>query len=198
MGTRNLTMVIHEKKPVIAQYGQWDGYPAGQGTTVLEFLKNYDIERFKEQLKKVRFANDEDDKKRQDFLESIGSKDGWLNTEQSEKYQKEYPFLSRDNGAQILNMIYEFAERYQEIVIIDSSDFAGDSLFCEWAYVVDLDKKVLEVYQGFNKRKLAKTQRFVNVEGRDGYEPIRCIKKYKFSELPDVKTFCMECDKDDE
>ena len=45
MGTRNLTMVIHEKKPVIAQYGQWDGYPAGQGTTVLEFLKNYDIEK---------------------------------------------------------------------------------------------------------------------------------------------------------
>ena len=31
MGTRNLTMVIQDQQTRIAQYGQWDGFPDGQG-----------------------------------------------------------------------------------------------------------------------------------------------------------------------
>jgi len=38
MGTRNLTMVISDGKTKIAQYGQWDGYPSGQGADILAFL----------------------------------------------------------------------------------------------------------------------------------------------------------------
>jgi hypothetical protein len=194
MGTRHLTMVIEKKKPVVAQYGQWDGYPSGQGITILEFLRNTNLETFKEKLKKVRFMNEDDDKKLKEFHESIGSKDGWVNMEQAAKVNEKYPYLSRDNGSDILNMIFKSYD--QEILIGDSSDFAGDSLFCEWGYVVDLDKNVLEVYKGFNKRKLGKTQRFAKLEGREGYEPIRCIKKYKLSELPSEDNFVAELEKE--
>jgi hypothetical protein len=31
MGTRNLTIVIADKKIKVAQYGQWDGYIEGNG-----------------------------------------------------------------------------------------------------------------------------------------------------------------------
>lgn len=41
MGTRNLTIVIDKQGALkVAQYGQWDGYPSGQGAVVLEFAKN--------------------------------------------------------------------------------------------------------------------------------------------------------------
>lgn len=35
--------------------------------------------------------------------------------------------------------------------MIDSASFLEDSLFCEYAYIVNLDSKMLEVYKGFIK-----------------------------------------------
>jgi hypothetical protein len=35
--------------------------------------------------------------------------------------------------------------------MIDSHTFLVDSLFCEWAYIINLDENVLEIYRGFNK-----------------------------------------------
>ena len=38
MGTRNLVCVVKGGEYKVAQYGQWDGYPTGQGETIVEFL----------------------------------------------------------------------------------------------------------------------------------------------------------------
>jgi len=146
MGTRNLTMVISGGKTKIAQYGQWDGYPAGQGATILDFLKNNNLNFFKEKLQKTRFQNKKDENELQNFLVSIGSDRGWMNSEQAELYHKKYPLLTRDNGANILNLIND--SDLPEYVIVDSSDFVTDGLFCEWWYKVDLDNMILEVYDG--------------------------------------------------
>jgi hypothetical protein len=192
MGTRNLTIVIHEEKTKIAQYGQWDGYPEGNGVKVLNFLRKVKLDKFKEKLKNVRFRNEEDDKQIQAFMESIGSKDGWMNMDQSNKYHAAYPYLSRNIGADILDLVYNSND--EEIMLGDSTSFAGDSLSCEWAYVVDLDKNKLEVYGGFNKRALGKDQRFkdIPVEKDSEYTPIRCIKKYPLDKLPTEARFLKE------
>lgn len=191
MGTRNLTMVIQKEKPVIAQYGQWDGYPTGQGRVVLEFLEQCNLPKFKKQLEHVRFRNKEDDKQIEEFLESIGCKDGWMNMDQSDLYRKQYQYLSRDIGADILNKVYNAKD--EEIMLGDSSYFAADSLFCEWAYVIDLDNEMFEVYKGFINKPLGKNQRFKYLEKEmkpdDMYYPIRCAKKYKFEELPTREQF---------
>lgn len=34
--------------------------------------------------------------------------------------------------------------------MIDNKDFVSDSLFCEYAYIINIDDQTLEVYQGFN------------------------------------------------
>ena len=39
MGTRHVTAVFLNGEPRVAQYGQWDGYPSGQGVTILDFLR---------------------------------------------------------------------------------------------------------------------------------------------------------------
>jgi hypothetical protein len=117
--------------------------------------------------------------------------------EQSTKYQKKYPYLTRDNGADILNMVYA-AEGDELIWLNNSVDFAADSLFCEWAYLIDLDKNVLEVYQGFNNKPLNKDQRFSNMpkDREDSeYYPIRMIKSYDLGNLPTLAEFVEELEK---
>lgn len=37
-------------------------------------------------------------------------------------------------------------------IMVDSAAFLADSLFCEYAYIVNLDDGVLEFYTGFNKK----------------------------------------------
>jgi hypothetical protein len=196
MGTRNLTMVIHKEETKIAQYGQWDGYPEGQGVTILNFVrKKNDLKKLRAKLEKVRFGTKDDEKKLDKFLKSIGSNDGWMTMDQAEKYHKQYPYASRDIGGEILEMVAYSKD--EEIVLTDSTSFAADSLFCEWAYVVDLDKNVLECYSGYNKEPLGDDERFKTVKTEDGskYTPIRCLKKYDLNALPTKRKFISELKK---
>lgn len=205
MGTRNLTMVISNGKAVIAQYGQWDGHPDGQGATALRFLKECDMNKFRQTLDRCRFIDETKEAEIKDFLNSIGATDGWLTMEQSAEYHRRYPFLTRNNGANILNLLY--GDQTDDVLwITDSSEFAADSLFCEWAYVIDLDNETFEVFEGFNKSPLNNEERFYYLQEQnkhyserrgddEQYYPIKHVKTYKLSELPDVKTFIEEVDK---
>ena len=70
--------------------------------------------------------------------------------------------------------------------LCNSIDFVADSLFCEYAYVIDLDKEVLEVYKGFNTKKLPKRERFANMKvgkkssSGEQYHPVRLWAKFPF------------------
>jgi hypothetical protein len=50
-------------------------------------------------------------------------------------------------------------------IMSDDSEFIADSLMCEWAYVINLDEKVLEIYKGFQGAPHAK--------GRYCLKPVR-------------------------
>lgn len=188
MGTRNLTMVIKNEQFKVAQYGQWDGYPGGQGKTALGFLKKFDERAFGYQLDKCKFVDDEKQKEINSWLKSIGVNDGWMNMEQSRHFKTKYPFFSRDNGANILNLINESEQ--ETIWLHDDRNFINDSLMCEWAYVIDLDKRTFEVYTGLNKKPLHKHERFYGgVTDDRGYYPCRNVAIYSLDSLPEDKEF---------
>ena len=58
------------------------------------------------------------------WLKKIGCENGWMNMEQSKKYQKKYPLMTRDNGGAILELIYNSKDSINWIN--NSEEFVGD------------------------------------------------------------------------
>jgi hypothetical protein len=184
MGTRHLIVVVNEGQVKVAQYGQWDGYPAGQGHDVCDFIVNkLDINKLKTALSKCRFISDEEAEAKWE-AEGANISSGLVSMDIAAKVKAKFPELSRDTGAEILGLVQSGKARE----LVNNIDFAADSLFCEWAYVLDLDKQVLEIYKGFNERPLSKKDRFYGMENKDehknkDYQPVRIWKKFKFADL---------------
>jgi len=177
MGTRNLTLVKSKGKTKIAQYGQWDGYPSGQGATALNFLLNADLVKFTEKVDKLQFYTDAE-----------------INAMSVAEWSIK-KWLSRDRGAEILELVYNDKAGK----LMNKEAFAADSLFCEWAYVIDLDKNTFEVYEGFNQTPLEPSERFYGDGGaKNGYYPIRHVKTFSLSELPTEEQFLKELEPSEE
>lgn len=64
----------------------------------------------------------------------------------------------------------------------DYLEFLYDSLFCEWAYIVNLDTKKLEIYKGFNKLPDGEG-RYAQRKGRNGYYGVTLFKTIPLKDL---------------
>jgi hypothetical protein len=143
MGTRNLTIVKSQNKTKVAQYGQWDGYPTGQGNTIANFLKNVDLEKLRTTVDGLEVW----DEKEVDKIWELAGADketGLISCDNAKKVEDIYPELSRDTGAKILELIYNGKIKKVRL----SEDFKNDTLYCEYYYTIDLDKKTVSVNGG--------------------------------------------------
>lgn len=182
MGTRNMTFVVLGGAIKVAQYGQWDGYPSGQGSTILEFFaSNPDMKTFAKHLLAARQPTPE--QTRAWYVEAGDEPDndtGFINMTVADKFKEAHPSLDRDMGAEVLQYILET----ETPDLLLDMDFIKDPLFCEWAYCVDLDNNVLEVYSSWDMKPLTED------EGRFGDYPL--IAKYPLDALPDRDEFVAE------
>ncbi|KAI0712450.1 hypothetical protein C8Q76DRAFT_486387 [Earliella scabrosa] len=161
MGTRHLILVYYKRQYHIAQYGQWDGYPGGQGLTVLEFVSD------PVNLSKLTAVLDAGDMLYEPTHEPLN------------------PSLSRDTGAEILKIV---ADATEPVPIIKALEFITDGIFCEWAYVVDLDEGAMEVYSG-SRDKEGKS-RFRKVKAlKDAKHFPSLVGRWKFTDLPTKTEF---------
>ena len=194
MGTRNLTAVFMDGEYKVAQYGQFDGYPEGQGATCLFFLRyEMDENKFRKKKKKVHFGNKEELENL--FAEFGAHPDGSISVRDYDKLKEAYPELHRETAADVLKMIQDGSVR----LLKNDIDFAGDGLFCEWAYVIDLDNRRFEVYTGFHKEPLTEKDRFYFLKDKEdgnGYSGIHMVTSWSLDDLPTkeafIKTFVAE------
>jgi hypothetical protein len=166
MGTRGL-MGFATDGVLRAAYNHFDSYPEGLGAQVFEWASDADLEYAKAKVLALEVINemDEPTPEQVKVLEERGFK-----PQQVSSGTDFYSWLRDCQGNPAATLGSGF--------IPDSVSFAKDSLFCEWAYVVDLDARTLEVYKGF--QTTAHTEgRFAgggtDAESTDGYFPVRLI-----------------------
>lgn len=218
MGTRNLTMVINKKGELkVAQYGQWDGYPSGQGAVILEFAKDKDkMKRLEQELDNIKFFNKCEDLKEyiKEYDERCASYDQVEHKMMPDK-RTEADMLwyertqTRDLGGEILDSIISLdktklpKEHNNIIYLFDDSEFGQDSLMCEWAYCINFQTNKLECFEGFNEDKSKEHQRFATIQEEvdkrfdytdSRYYGMRLIKEYDLDNLPDKDTFIKDLD----
>lgn len=193
MGTRGLTAVYKDGTHKIAQYGQWDHYPSGQGITALNFLGSGKLPALIANLDKIEWLTNEH---YEAATKHITEGRQFITMEESAQIDRIFPFLSRNHGAGILELVADY-EGDGPIYLRDEIAFAADSLLNEGTYVIDLDAGTFEVYGGYQTEQ-HEAGRFASVTPREGYYPVRLVKTYPLADLPTEAEFLEDLEGDDE
>jgi len=187
MGTRSLTCVVLDGKFKIAQYGQFDGYPSGQGSTALSIMREIvtqnKLDRFTDKVRALTKLTADQHKQLWIDVGADPNKD-YVSMEIGNAFDAKHPELSRRTGAEILSLVLN-----RDITCVQISD---DSLFCEWCYVIDLDQGLFEVYRGFQKRPHSDGRFAKNACDSSGYYPVGLVKSYSLKTLPTTDVFVQD------
>lgn len=159
-------------------YNHCDSYPSGLGETIKSFIHNHTITRLKKISDKIILV----DSKSIPTREQINECRAFADVSVSMGNLSEWYVLLRnaqgDPEAYAGNLKY----------MIDGCDFIKDSLFCEYAYVINLDTEKLEIYEGFQKRP--QKNRYMTVpKSKNDYANCKLIIEV---DLDKVKDFDME------
>jgi hypothetical protein len=146
MGTRGLTKVVYKNQVIVAQYGQWDHYPEGQGVTLFNILKDpNNVKNFIKKIPQIYYPSDSE-------LEAIfkpfedGAMAGMMTFESGDRFEDKYPSLTRNTGGEIFEVIADWDD--SPIPLVRSVDFEQDELFCEGVYTINLDREFFHTQFG--------------------------------------------------
>lgn len=143
MSTRGAIGFRIDGKDHIA-FNHWDSYPSGLGADILKQLQTasvHDLAALPDRVRNLILFT-KDNPPSQDQITAAEERAG---IEPSNMNIEEWlEVLQEGQGSLTPYITGEWPIMY------DSHTFLLDSLFCEWAYIVNLDDGTLEVYKGFN------------------------------------------------
>ena len=185
MGTRGMFGVVVDGT-VKASYNHFDSYPDGLGADIVEqvkfMLNDWGQDKMVEQARRLTMVNEDAKPTPEQIAELAGFSNQGVSTGDLEDW---YVLLRELQGNLTDTLVVG-------LMIEGGDQFALDSLFCEWGYLVNLDDGVLEVYKGFNK--VPPKGRFASGEVDGEYYPITLVNEFPLDELPDdfaaIVEFC--------
>lgn len=161
-------------------YNHFDSYPGGLGSTILtEICGKKDWNKVKENVRRIVLVTN--DTPPTDAEIAANAK--WADLGVSEQsFEDWYCLLREAQGTLEPYMTGELP------LMFDSTSFVLDSLFCEYAYIINLDDGVLEFYKGFNSDpnapgRYASLQR----ERKGEYFGVALVETVPLSDFPATK-----------
>jgi hypothetical protein len=153
MSTRGLWGFRYKGKDKLT-YNHFDSYPDQLGKKICTFIYKHTLKQLKEIASKIQMVN----KRTLPAAKQIEACQPWTDLSVGNQSENDWYCLLR--AAQGTPSVYDTKLKY----MIDDKNFIKDSLFCEYAYIINLDSKMLEFYVGFqdknqnNRYKLSKQE----------------------------------------
>ena len=166
MGTRGHQRVITKKGELkLSQYNQWDSYPSGQGLQILNYFRTGDLKKYQDNLNN---------------LSQITTEEAAI-VDADKDWKINYPYLSRDCGANIHQMIEDGEVKFVQFMDIHQMIEDGEVKFvqfmddewCEGFYTIDFQEnkfiaKFHDVTCEYPLNDLPSDEEFINqMEGEE-------------------------------
>lgn len=164
-------------------YNHSDSYPEGLGDSIVNDIRRM-VDKDPDLLNARQLARD---------LTLVNQGD--VPTEEDKVRLRKYSDVSV--GSQTLNDWYclirntqgDFATTLESGKMLNSNEFMLDSLFCEWAYVVNFDANTFEVYKGFQRTR-HQNGRYANEESQPShrnvqYYPCALVAEFPLGNIPE-------------
>jgi hypothetical protein len=146
-------------------YNHFDSYPECLGKDILKYMKAKSIEEMNNDFAIITMVKSNDIPTTEQFIKCAE----YYNDTVSSKSPEEWYCLLRETQGDL--------DASAKIgLMIDTHTFLENSLFCKWAYIINLDTNVLEIYKGFQKKK-SDTRYQPEYPGNSGYWGCRLIQE---------------------
>gem|GEM_PF-798565 len=177
MGTRGCYgFYVNNQEKVM--YNHSDSYPEYLGKELFNFISRNDNETLKVMANEMRLVDLDKDRRNIEELKYVaGVLNRNLDIDKIGENFIDWYWVLRDVQGDF--SYWENGLR----VMLTASPFLGESLFCEWAYIINADTMELEIYKGLNRNEKA-AGRYAHLSvGEDGYKGVALIAVYSLDYL---------------
>ncbi len=185
MGTRG-AYGLHKGGVDKIAYNHWDSYPTGLGADVAAFVCKHTDEEMAAIFDRIELVATKEKPTSDQIAECMPFIDGDVSKQTPEDWYCLLRTAQGDLEAHAGGLRY----------MVGNANFLQDSLFCEWGYVINLDKGVLEIYRGFQKEpsmnryfrpKMVDT--YIKNGGDGGYYNCALIQEVPFATIREIPTY---------
>jgi hypothetical protein len=159
-------------------YCHFDAYPSGLGESVVAdvraLLRDPGIEGFKQLATALRVVDEQGEKPTEADRQRLKQ---FTDLDVSTRSEDDWYCLTR-------HLQGEFAKTLKVGIMTDSRSFLGNSLFCEFAYIVNLDEMAFEAYAGFQHEPHSKGRYCDLPHTRADYWPVALVGSFDLADIP--------------
>lgn len=123
-------------------YNHFDSYAEGLGEDIVTYLNNTKLDELKAACESITMLNTNEKPTPEQIARCI--KVGTIDLRVGSQSENDWYCLLRKAQGDV-------GKTLELGYCPDDKDFLADSLFCEYAYIINLDDGIFEIYRGFNK-----------------------------------------------